>query len=182
MSFKVDVDDLLDLSLFKVKHKIQATYKCPLRDLKLFDVLLDEDKNVEMRHGVYMFFNENDACMYVGKCSSSHFAHRLGGHFGMSPNYGMNTFLRRMVNVTQPTPHTYQSYINTLKAIGGYKYLMIGANGKGPEFIGRLEKLIQTIYQPFLNSLPKNMAKMNSNLVMENIFSSYLPAAKRVTT
>jgi len=92
LGFKINVSDLETTSIFEATKTIEKSYKVPLSELKLFDLLVTEDKSSAMRHGVYLFFNDADECICVGMCSSSHFAHRIGGHFGMSPKYGMNTF------------------------------------------------------------------------------------------
>ena len=174
MSFKIDIDNLLDLTVNQVKERVRDNYKCPLNKLKLFDVLLDEERGTAMRHGVYMFFNDKGECIYIGMCSSSHFAHRLGGHFGMSPKYGMNTFLKRITRKLHPK-HNYQSYIDTVREIGEYSYLMIGANDKSKDFIRKLEKQFHIIYLPTLNRLPKSMPCKNKNLAMGSHFNSFLP-------
>ncbi len=172
MNFKFDIDDLLKLSVKEVKNIIDSGYKCPLKELKLFDLLLNEKGDTAMRHGVYMFFNEDNQCIYVGKCSSSHFAHRLGGHFGMSPLYGMNTFLKGMVKeLHSKDKDKYESYVQTVKEIGDCSYLMINANGKGKKFIGELEKLFQIMYRPKLNV---RMPAKNKTLQDKAVFESLL--------
>ena len=150
MSFKLHVDDFDSLSVADVVQLIENKYKIPLSELRLFDLLVDEDKNSAMRHGVYMFFNDDGECIYVGMCSSSHFAHRIGGHFGMSPKYGMNTFLKRTVKMLG-LESSYSGYVEALPKIFGYRLLIVGANGKDKGFIRKLEKLFHIIYEPRLN-------------------------------
>jgi hypothetical protein len=156
------------------KIELLASYKCPLKELKVFDLLLNNDETKAMRHGVYMFFVENNTCMYIGMCSSSHFAHRLGGHFGMSPAYKMNTFLKRIVEKSHPEDD-YSSYVKAVKGIGDYSYLMIDANGKGKKFIRKLEKQLHTLFLPSLNKLPKGMPKKNSNMDTSKKLELFLP-------
>jgi len=175
VSFKVEIDSLLNLPLSDVKSELLNSYKCPLKELKVFDLLLNNDETKAMRHGIYMFFDENNACVYIGMCSSSHFAHRLGGHFGMSPTYKMNTFLKRIVKKLHPEDE-YHSYVKAVKEIGDYSYLMIGANGKGKKFIRKLEKQLHTLFLPSLNKLPKAMPKRNENLEISKKLELFLPA------
>lgn len=140
----------------------------PLSELKFFDLLVTEDKSTAMRHGVYMFFNDIGECLYVGMCSSSHFAHRIGGHFGMSPKYGMNTFLKRTVKMLG-MPSTYSSYIEVLPKISEYRLLIIGANDRGEKFVRELEKLFHIIYKPKLN-FPKGFPKTYKAVDMSGNF------------
>lgn len=98
MSHVIKVDGFRTMDIGEVIESIDLAPKKSLEQLRLFDLLLTDGSNQALRHGVYIFFNQEGECVYVGMCSSSHFAHRIGGHFGMSPKYGMNTFLRRVVN------------------------------------------------------------------------------------
>lgn len=103
--------------------------------------------------------------MYVGKCSSSHFAHRIGGHFGMSPKYGMNDFLKRVVNFLKLGTE-YSSYVDALPIISNYKLLIIDASGKSEKFIASLERLLHRMYRPTLNfpaGYPKTYKSINTD-------------------
>ena len=165
MGFKINVIDLESTSIIEATKIIEKTYKVPLSELKLFDLLVTKDKSSAMRHGVYMFFNDAGECIYVGMCSSSHFAHRIGGHFGMSPKYGMNTILNRTVKMLG-LKNTYSSYVEAIPKISEYRLLLIGANGKGKEFIKKLEKLFHIIYKPklnFPNGFPKTYKPIDTN-------------------
>ncbi|MGV0035583.1 MAG: hypothetical protein ACNYPE_11715 [Candidatus Azotimanducaceae bacterium WSBS_2022_MAG_OTU7] len=72
MNFKFEIDSLLNIPLSEVKSKLLASDKCLLKELKIFDLLLNNSGTEAMRHGVYMFFDENNTCIYIGMCSSSH--------------------------------------------------------------------------------------------------------------
>ncbi|MEY8215804.1 MAG: GIY-YIG nuclease family protein [Colwellia sp.] len=111
MSFKLNVDDFEGQSIPSVLALVDTAFKKPLSEVLLYDLLLNETINKALRHGVYMYFNDNNECIYVGMCSSSHFAHRIGGHFGMSPKYGMNTFLKRAVKMLGYKTGKYESYV-----------------------------------------------------------------------
>ena len=175
MVYKLDVDNLAGLSVEEVKNQINSSYKKPLRELKLFDLLLNEQCDSAMRHGIYMFFNESNECLYTGMCSSSHFAHRIGGHFGMSPKYGMNTFLKRIVKDLNPSTKTsYSHYVEALAKISGYGLLMINTNGKSKAFIRALEKAIHITFKPRLN-FPKGFPETYKNIKNTNDFMSNLP-------
>lgn len=151
MSFKLNVSDFDGLSVQDVVSLIDSSYKKPLSEVSLFDLLLNETTNEALRHGVYMYFNDKNECLYVGMCSSSHFAHRIGGHFGMSPKYGMNTFLKRAVEMLGLKDKEYEGYVEALPKISNYGLLIINANKKGKSYISSLEKLFHIAYKPELN-------------------------------
>lgn len=175
MIYKLNIDDFEGLSAKKVQDQIYNSHKIPLEKLKLFDLLLNDKQDTAMRHGVYMFFNDNNECLYAGMCSSSHFAHRIGGHFGMSPKYGMNTFLKRVVKDLNPNvKSSYPHYVDALKSISNYGLLLIGTNGKSKTFIKKLEKAIHIIFKTRLN-FPKGFPKTYKELKNSGDFLSNLP-------
>jgi hypothetical protein len=154
-------------------EKINSSPKKPLQDLRLFDMLLSGDADVALRHGVYLFFDDMNKCIYVGMCSSSHFAHRIGGHFGMSPKYGMNTFLRRAMLDLGLKEGTYDSYVEALPRIGKYSLLIIDANNTGAKFLRALERLLHTTLKPRLN-FPKGFPKTYRSIDSETSFQEAL--------
>lgn len=173
MIFKFNVDDFNGLSIVDVKNALDQSYKKPLSEILLFDLLVDEEKNEGLRHGVYMYFNDKNECVYIGKCSSSHFAHRIGGHFGMSPKYGMNTFLKRAVEKLglkyKDKDKAYQGYVEALPIIANYELLIINSNRKGNKFISSLEKVLHITYRPELN-FPKGYPKTYKAIADNAVF------------
>ncbi len=169
MSFKLNVDDFEGLSIKAVMNIVDNAYKKPLSEVLLFDLLLNETTNEALRHGVYMYFNDENECVYVGMCSSSHFVHRIGGHFGMSPKYGMNTFLKRTVKMLGLSS-SMESYVEALPKISDYGLLIINANTKGKKYIARLEKIFHINYKPTLN-FPKGFPKTYKDLNYDEQFS-----------
>jgi hypothetical protein len=168
MTFKLNVNDFDGQSIQSVVDIVNKAYKKPLSELSLFDLLLNETTNEALRHGVYMFFNDKNECLYVGKVSSSHFAHRIGGHFAMSPHYGMNDFLKRTVKMLSPKAnkdevYVYEDYVEVLPKISNYGVLIINANKKKEVYIRSLEKLFHIAYLPELN-YPKGFPKKYKNL------------------
>ncbi len=151
MSFKLNVSDFEGLSVEAVVSLINSSYKKPLSEVSLYDLLLNESTNKALRHGVYMYFNDKNECLYVGMCSSSHFAQRIGEHFGMSPKCRMNTFLKRTVEMLGLKDKEYDGYVEVLPKISNYGLLIINANGKKKPYILNLEKLFHITYKPELN-------------------------------
>lgn len=173
MSFKINVSDFEGLSLEAVVSRVNSSYKKPLSEVSLYDLLMNESTNEALRHGVYMYFNDNNECLYVGMCSSSHFAHRIGGHFGMSPKYGMNTFLKRAVEMLGLKEKKYEGYVEALPKISNYGLLIINANKKGKSYISNLEKLFHIVYKPRLN-YPKGFPSTHKPLDINTEFTDVM--------
>lgn len=172
MSFKILADHFLELNISEILSEIEKTQKIPISELKLFDLLLNENTGKALRHGVYIFFDEKEECLYVGKCSSSHFAHRIGGHFGMSPKYGMNDFLKRTIGLLKMGAK-YSSYVDALPIVGNYKLLIIDASGKDEKYISSLERLFHRVYRPILN-FPKGFPATYKPINVEDKFLSIM--------
>ena len=143
-----------------------------LGELRLFDLLCHPGDSKALRHGVYLFFDTDGTCVYAGMCSSSHFAHRIGGHFGMSPKYGMNTFLKRAVKelALSEDRNDYGQYVKALEPLANYSLLIIDANGQGKKFIRSLERLVHTVLRPRLN-FQKRFPKTYKALAADKTFA-----------
>ena len=166
--YKLDITGFRCSTLATTVEAIQSSSKKLLGDLRLFDLLYspDDGNNDALRHGIYIFFDDNDCCLYVGMCSSSHFAHRIGGHFGMSPKYGMNTFLRRAVKDMGLNEKEYESYVKALKKMENYSLLIVNANKTGKRFIRSLEKVLHITLAPRLN-FPKGVPRTYMDIPLE---------------
>jgi hypothetical protein len=169
LNFTIKVNELRPMVISEMLGAFEAAPKKHLEQLRLFDLLLESDSGQALRHGVYMFFDEKGECIYVGMCSSSHFAHRIGGHFGMSPKYEMNTFLRRVVNslaMEESKDGGYDHYVSALSQMGKYSILIIDANNTGKKFVRALERLLHTVMKPRLN-FPNGIPKTYKPLAFE---------------
>ncbi|KZZ42692.1 hypothetical protein A3759_12175 [Thalassolituus sp. HI0120] len=58
MSFKLNVDDFEGQSIQSVVTFVDNSFKKPLSEVSLYDLLINETINKALRHGVYMYFNE----------------------------------------------------------------------------------------------------------------------------
>lgn len=172
MSFKLSIDEFHGQSICDVMRSIEIAYRKPISQLRLFDLLVNERTGKALRHGAYMFFNESNECIYIGMCSSSHFAHRIGGHFGMSPKYGMNTFLKRAVKMLG-FDGEYSSYVKVLPEISNYGLLIIDASGRGKDFVKGLEKSLHILYKPALN-FPKGYPSTYKTISLNTDFISFI--------
>ena len=97
MTFKTHISELLGKNLDEVKAHFE-THREKLGNIKFTDLLLehyDDGKVRGMNHGVYMFFNPQGECAYIGKSNKQNFAERLAAHFGMMRGYRGNIYLHR---------------------------------------------------------------------------------------
>ena len=81
-AFKLHVVDLLPLTLDEVKQKL-ADSSARLGDIGFMDMFVEHrpEGQQPMSFGVYLFFNPEKVCTYVGQSTQS-FATRIGAHLG----------------------------------------------------------------------------------------------------
>ena len=82
MTLKLHINQLLPENLNKVKDLIEGA-RMKLKDIKFMDLLVenpDAEKVRGMDFGVYLFFNSDGQCAYVGMTMDG-FAKRMGQHF-----------------------------------------------------------------------------------------------------
>lgn len=138
MSFKIDICDLLPLTLEEVKARLDdPVNRKKLGELKFLDLLVDDialdGKKKEtprgMRHGVYFFFNERGHCAYIGRTKKQHFAERLGAHFGMQNASTGNEYIRRTIARQQCKWDDFSAYVNMAKEIGNHSIVLVAVHG-----------------------------------------------------
>ena len=169
MNLKLDIDALADKTPGEIKGDIKDLDKCRLGDIKVLDLLVSPDGTQGMRHGIYAFFDDDDKCLYVGKCSSAHFAQRLGMHLWMSPKNRSSDFLPKVVKkFCGGNKPEYKDFVTTVHKVGGHRYLMIlvGPNSKlytdsnhKTKVIKKLELIFMAILKPEFNVKRKDDAK-----------------------
>ena len=192
MKLKLDIANLADKTPCEIKKHIVDIVKldkCRLGDLKVLDLLVSPDGTQGMRHGIYAFFDDDDKCLYVGECSSAHFAQRLGEHFNMSPK-GSKSFLEYVVEKEFGVGEgTYENYVKAAGMVNNYRYLMIlvGLNSKlyvsgddehkkkhnckhKTKVIEELELIFMAILDPEFNAGFNAKGKKRAKNFRENIF------------
>ena len=169
MSFKIDICDLLGNSLSDVKAELDnpENHK-KLGELKFLDFMVGDKPGQSMRHGVYLFFNPDNKCAYIGKTNKQHFAKRIAAHFGMEDAANDNQYLRLTIDRDPHKVLEFKDYICHLPKMGDHSLVMIGVhdwkktdtklvyldaggttNFTGyAEFVNCLEKFLQAVYCP----------------------------------
>ncbi|QIK58825.1 hypothetical protein G7050_02790 [Dysgonomonas sp. HDW5A] len=85
-------DEIKELSLEELHIEILRTDRIKVKELKLVDLL----HNNRSLLGVYVFFDENNNIVYIGKSSSRAILERLAGHLDPRPLSFFNNLLCTM--------------------------------------------------------------------------------------
>ena len=151
--FKIIVD--FDKTMKILWDEIKNLEKKPLGELKVFDLLKFNDKAIF--HGVYIFFDENENILYIGKNSRESFVERIPWHFAMSQYSWMNHFFKysKEFNKVETFEEIADKCINNKICL-----LIVNEHDK----IGALEKLLRITFKPKYNSFKTKVMDMNSLL------------------
>ncbi len=137
--------ELLDLQLISIKNKLESQEKYKINELKLFDIISSNGKPLPALQGIYIFFDPQDSCLYVGKNSSQQFIERIPWHFAQSDDSYSNHFIKKYRK-----DKDIEDYHEAALALGNCKILLIPAN-YGVD-ISYLEKVFMKIMQPKYNA------------------------------
>jgi hypothetical protein len=159
--FKIVVD--FDKTIKFLQDEIINLKKMPLGELKVFDLLKFNDKAIF--HGVYIFFDENENILYVGKNSSQSFVERIPWHFAMSEYSWMNHFFKysKEFNKFDSFEEIADKCINNKICL-----LIVNEHDK----IGALEKLLRILFKPKYNSFKTKAMDLNS--LLDNTLGSII--------
>lgn len=74
---------------------IRNQQKKRVNDLRIFDLIEQNDEALPFVHGLYMFFDsDGKSCLYVGRVMSPQFIERIPAHFAISEASWQNQFLK----------------------------------------------------------------------------------------
>lgn len=201
------INDFMNKPLKELLAAIESNPKQELESLKFIDLLVDEHSKKELRHGVYMFFDASSStkfigqkialndeaketgklgCLYVGKCSSSHFASRIGLHFGLTPLSRFNTFLRRSVDTfikkaDDKIELNHKAFYEGVVSLKQHKLLLLPTHGLPARLARPIEKLMMELLKPKLNRLSKKALRANLENKMDLTLAEVLVERKMLS-
>ena len=142
--FKTDITTLLDLSLDEVKtHFDESKNRKPLGEVTFFDLRV-EDQSVSdglhrMKYGVYLFFNSDGKCAYVGKTESS-LANRFRQHLGFLKCDRYNQYLKRTLKIEyEGTGRKPKDYATQMLKMKNHSISIVNVTGQWDDVKSMLE-------------------------------------------
>ena len=144
--FKLNVSDLLGKTLDEVKSAVEGA-GVPLGEIKFMELVLFDPQGEPqpLHYGVYLFFNEEGQCTYVGQTVKG-FVARMGEHFSTHEKSPRNGYL----GLTAGDGHSGH-YHGTAAGLLKHRLTLVyleGKDWKGGDFLDRLELTLQAAYCP----------------------------------
>lgn len=168
-TFIISIEELYLLKPLEVSEKLSKASKKPLQELRLFDLSIFEGKPIISAGGVYLFFDFNNICLYIGKATSRSFIERIPAHFDPRSYAWFTTFPNRVVK--KELTSDYPSALNFCAKKCNLLLIKFSSNEDCAEQAILTETYLQILFQPTLNLLKLKHSKI---LAPEQTFSEYL--------
>jgi len=134
---------------------IGVASKKRLKDTRLFDLIMQDGKELAGVQGIYFFFApDSTTCLYVGKNSSQQFIERISAHLAISEASWMNHFLKYYKD-----HHQSASLFAAANAAGECQILLMPTED---DLIAKAERLFRIILKPLFNSLAPKRRSVSS--------------------
>jgi hypothetical protein len=134
------------LSVAEAIKSITTAPKKQIRDIKLFDFIMQGGTEISGVHGIYFYFApDGETCLYVGKNSSQQYIERIPWHFAISEGSWQNHFLKYFRKY-----YNYGTLFEAAKKIGDCHILLMPVDA---ELIKNSEKFFRVFQNPQFNTL-----------------------------
>jgi hypothetical protein len=168
-TFITSIEELYLLKPLEVFEKLNKASKKPLQELRVFDLSIFQGGPLVSAGGVYLFFDSNNICLYVGKATSRSFIERIPAHFDPRSYAWFATLPNRVVK--QDLTSDYSSALDFCVNQCNLLLINFNTNEECSEQASLTETYLQILFQPKLNLLKLKHSKI---LPSEQTFREYL--------
>lgn len=143
-------DEIKDLTITELFDRVLKKKKVKIKDLKLVDLIFNKESMV----GVYIFFDENNIPIYVGKTGSRAILERLAGHFDLREFGFLNSFLCALSGKrkTRQGPNATSKELSDIYETAiECKMVFIQIPEGNKVLLGLIERSLQKHFQPRCN-------------------------------
>lgn len=146
--FIISATSLYPLVPDGIKAYIQASSKRQLSELAVFDLAISNNQPLRSAGGIYIFFDKNNDCLYVGKATSRSFIERIPAHFDPRQYAWFATFPNRVLSHNLTT-----DYSSALDFCRHCSILLIQfpSNEDCKKYAANLESYLRTLIEPRFN-------------------------------
>lgn len=173
MSFRLNLSSIVNLPARDSLLKIKLAEKITISDLKVIDLILENDEPTINCSGIYTFYSQNNECLYVGKTESC-FIERIPWHFALHESAWMNHFLKYLRRDLQNIKTLEEA---ALKALNCKLLLLPIDNGKW-NLIKPLEKFFRIFLIPKFNTYSESYRNKYANLNLSESIENLLQFMK----
>jgi hypothetical protein len=143
-SFRLPFSEISEISATEALRKIRNRRRVQIGELRVIELIVEDNKPQFSSIGVYVFFSENNTCLYVGKNQSQHFIERIPRHLVLNEDAWMNYLLRRL-RIALNLPSLGHA------ALAAMECTLLLIPVEKVELIVRLEKFLRLFLEPEFN-------------------------------
>jgi hypothetical protein len=141
MNYLLNYEEICKDSLIEIRDKICKADKLKMSDLKIDNLIFKQGGD-----GIYLFFNNDHKCIYVGRCYSRSFVDRIPAHFDARDEIGRWGFRGVCKQIRKERGVTW--YGAATELLSWYLYLINFKNNKNKEhYCKKLEILLINIFK-----------------------------------
>jgi len=159
MHFKIPFSELERRPAKDVLDAIDQAQKKKVGDLKIYDLMLDDDEPI--LNGVYVFFSETGNCLYVGKNAAQKFVERIPWHFAVDQGAWMNQYLKRTRKHNE-----LETLTEAAHEAKDDQLLLIPVEQR--DLIKPLEKFLRLFAEPLYNSYSSSYRARHQHIDLES--------------
>jgi hypothetical protein len=161
-----ELEEILDYNPNSICEWLKSTSGIKLSELKVRDLVFNNDLPIKTGNGVYIF-KENNIPLYVGNCISRNFVERIPGHFDIRQNGWFNsllvTLIKRTFNRKSKEDKTDYNLIQSANlAFENLDLILINFSKYDKLAINRLEDYLKITLKP-LNGFKHK--KLNQDMI-----------------
>ncbi len=153
INYFIAAENHLKKNLTEFKSLVKSLDKKPIGKIQIEELCAMAD----YPNGVYLFFNDENDLMYVGKTTSRSFIERIPAHFDQRESAWFNTLPKKIMSA-----YKTDSFQKALEIALSLKFVMVGVKGKSEGT--NLESALRFHLQPKLNSARKNRFQSDCKL------------------
>lgn len=143
-------NEIENLTITELFDQVLKKKKIKIKDLKLVDLIFNKESMV----GVYIFFDEDNTPIYVGKTGSRAILERLAGHFDLREFGFLNSFLCALSGKrkTRQGPNATSKELSDIYETAiECKMVFIQIPEGNKDKLGLIERSFQKWFQPKCN-------------------------------
>ena len=141
LDYFISFDDLIESNLSDVEVLIYKTKKRHIGSLTIEEL----SSLTNYPNGLYLFFDNQDCLLYVGKATSRSFIERIPAHFDPREDAWFNTLPKKVMNF-----YNLPNYQTALEVSLSLNVVLIGIKDKTTA--QKLETILRTYLKPKLNT------------------------------
>jgi hypothetical protein len=162
MSYVSNYEEICNDRLIEIRDNI-----CKEDKLRMFNLTIENLIFKKGGDGIYLFFNNDHKCIYVGRCLSRSFVERIPAHFDArdqaGPGWGFRGVCKKIREERIREKSEFTCYDAAMELLSCYLYLINFKNNDNKKtYCSKLERVLIHYFNPLYNrNYKRSIEKIN---------------------